>query len=261
MRKIIALLLFGLLSKCACSTVTYEGGGTHIIGYRIMDTIDIDRYTPLAQTHVILESGGRVDRDVYCSGLSRFTLNGGTIDGYLRNMGNSIGIINSGTIGRLIPSHESTVEIKNVDVEELLLTWDQSQVIINGGVYGSADLGSWNRGIMATANTQITIQGGSFKGLHAGNRDNGPYDMSTITLVGSNFALNGIELGKGRYYRSDFVPDSLGKIGILTGNLANGEFMSCDAYIYDGACIELIPEPCTLSLLAFGGLLLRRRRA
>jgi hypothetical protein len=259
--KLVLSFLF-FLSTLVFSDAIFQDGGTHIVDYRIINgSIIIDQGIPEAHTHVILNPGGWVDRDVYCLSSSKFTLNGGYVDGYLNFWGNSTGEIQNGRVDRrLYAGDQSSVVINNVYVGDLVLAWNDSHVVVKSGTFGFRTTFGFHRGILATENALVTINGGLISGLLVGSRDNGAYDMSTIMVSGSNFKLNGSELNYGQYYAADFVRDSVGKIGLLTGTLANGDLLNANVYINDGACLYLVPEPTTISLLALGAVLAGRKR-
>jgi hypothetical protein len=255
----VLLLLFNALGY---SDVIFEGGGTYIIDYRIRNqSVYIDQNTLEAQTHVILNPGGRTDSDVLCFGSSIFTLNGGYAEGFLNFLDTSTGDIQSGTIySRLYAQEESSVAIHNVDLGDLLITWNESHVAIYGGTFGYKPSITYQQGICAVENSLITVYGGSMRGILVGHRDNTAFDTSTIRIFGSNFKHNGNDINYGKYYATDFMRDNIGYIGSLTGTLANGDSLHSNVYIYDGACLELIPEPTTLSLLALGSIALFKRK-
>ena len=258
---LLPFLVLILIRSSGFSEVLFQGGGVYDINYRINDSVSIDRNTPLAQTHVTLNSGGWVDKEVYCLGSSQFTLNGGHVEGYLNFWKNSTGEINGGSVkSRVYIGDESSVVINHVTIGDLTLVWNNSNAVINGGSFGFTPSIGYQQGILATENAYVTINGGLIKGLLVGFRDNAAYDMSTIKLAGSNFKMNGMDISYGQYYASDFVRDSVGGIGLLTGTLANGDSLNANVYINDGACLYLIPEPASLSLLALGATLTGRRR-
>mgnify|MGYP000114969335 CR=1 FL=1 len=255
----ILVTLF-LLNSSAFS-ILYEDGGTHTIDYRIkyFETVYIDQNVRDAQTHVILASGGIADNDVWCFGKSKFTSEGGYLRNTLRLLDNSTGILQEGIIGDSYLTQNSTLEINGGEIQDDIILFDNAQVVVNGGEIGFEPSTGYKRGIQATENSLVTVNGGSIKGLLAGHRDNGPYDTSTIQVVGNGFKLNGSNINAGQYYASDFTPDSLGYIGTLSGTLASGETINSEIYIYDGSCLHLVPEPATFSLFTLGAMLAVRK--
>ena len=85
------------------------------------------------------------------------------------------------------------------------------------------------------------------------------FDDSRQTIIGSDFAVNGIVFGYGSLtsilggsYQNELARR-------LTGTLDNGEFLDDIFYIGNNAQITLIPEPATLVLLGLSGLVLMRK--
>ena len=107
------------------------------------------------------------------------------------------------------------------------------QVIMSGGTAGW--LQTWGNG-------HLTFSGGVINSTLAA------FDSSSITIIGSNFAVDGSPVDYGKYIASDFV----GGEGVLTGILNNGALLNNSFYISTGASITLVPEPTTILLFGFG---------
>ena len=109
-----------------------------------------------------------------------------------------------------------------------------SQVDITGGVVEELVVG-WQ--------SQVDISGGQIGG--------GPFGI--FADESSLIVLNGFDFNYGYGYITD-------TFGIITGTLLSGEIINTSFERFGDAQILLVPEPMTLSLLAFGGLVLLRKR-
>jgi len=81
-----------------------------------------------------------------------------------------------------------------------------------------------------------------------------------LTIDGSDFAVDGTDVGYTELYSILGLNASDEPIRRLTGTLFNGEPINNDFHIGSNAKIVLIPEPATLLLLGLGGLSLAHRR-
>ena len=170
---------------------------------------------------------------------------GGSVGGDLEAFGNSSVNISGGSVGNHTHSH------------------DNSSVTISGGSAGI--------NIYASDNSTITMNGGSVGyGLRA-------YGNGMIYLDGSNFAVTAggvttaLTIGQSlSIYGTLIEGDTVYYTGTITGTLVKGGTLdnTFRIYIYNPpneayagtADIVIIPEPCTLSLLALGGVALLRKR-
>ena len=171
----------------------------------------------------ITMNGGWVFDRLKTNDSSTFTMNGGSVDYNLIALDFSAVTISGGSVYRLTTNGSSTVTISEGTVNSLI-TYGSSTVTISGGTLG------WS--------------------LNA-------HDSSTITMVGRDFAVDGVPIPYGNLTE---------QTGTLTGTLASGE--SIDNIFYQGGgsytgTITLVPEPSTALLYACAltTLALLRRRA
>jgi hypothetical protein len=114
--------------------------------------------------------------------------------------------------------------------------------------------------LFAGDSSEVTVTGGSIGYEIVAGIANQPgfgnyFDQSVITLVGSDFAINGNSVGYGQYSVFDYPSG-----GILTGTLANEVTLNNPFFIRDGSSIALVPEPATILLLGLGAMMLRKKR-
>ena len=262
--------------------VRYEDGGTYNIISTINDDVWVDFDVPGMGTTVNLNSGGEIYHlKAYNNSLvnvfdgliqhsldaldsSRVNVSGGTIMTGVFATSNSQLNISGGLIkSGLNAQCSSKITISGRQIDDSLVAYADSQIFITGGYIGS-HLSVHHRGevtisggtiqgfVQNNGSKQITISGGSIGGeIWAGDGNN---DDGIIMFAGSDFAINGLSVGYGQYFHSDFAS------GILTGTLFNGGTLNNDFYINDNASIVLTPEPATLLLLGFGALIIRKRK-
>lgn len=219
--SIIAIIFIGIFVICvpqAEATVTYfEDGGTYSIGN------NLDTVTVTNSTKVTLLPSGSIDRKLIAFDASEITMLGGSVGTDLFAYGHSKISLSGGTVGSTF--------------------W----------AYGSATLNMSGGSVpvlkLENYSTAIMYGGSVVLGLSVKNN-------SSLTLKGSNFAINGSPAAYGKYTAADYTNLR------LTGTLENGDLLDNNISIYDNANIILaIPEPATLLLFGLGGLVLRRRKA
>jgi hypothetical protein len=175
------------------------------------------------------------------------TYNSKTADiygGYIENVGaHSLSTVNlyAGCIFDIHACDSSTVNIYDGSVYTLA-AYATSEVNILGGVFEDYDV--W-ASVWAYGYSQVTISGATFADVLKASEN------STITIFGSDFAIDGLSVGYGPITAAS---------GILTGTLTSGETINNDFYIYDNATIVLIPEPATILLFGLASLTLLRKR-
>jgi len=208
-----------------------------------------------------------VDDDPVSGGLTTVKLLPGGSVNWLIARQNSQVTMSGGSVGRgLCAWDNSQVTMSAGSVEWELSARDNGQITMSGGSVGQSLVASDNGQITMSGgsvdnlcafdNSQVTMSGGSVEGsLYAGWSYNS-YN-STLTISGSNFAINGHSADYGEY-------GPMGEYsirgGILTGTLANGDLLDNGFSIFDNSKLILIPEPATLLLLGLGGLVLRKKR-
>ena len=176
-------------------------------------------------------SGGGIVSNIVAHNNSSVEINGGTVNYTLEAHGNSYITVNSGTVYTYVHSFDSsTLTINGGIFYEQIRSHDAGRINISGGLIDS----------------YLTAEDGR------------------IYLYGSDFRVNGISLGSGTGLRQFGILDSYGMWlkNTITGTLQDGSELNLNYYILnsnDGNII-IVPEPMTLSLLALGGLLIRKRK-
>ncbi|MGB2937242.1 MAG: hypothetical protein WBD05_03460, partial [Phycisphaerae bacterium] len=185
---------------------------------------------------------------------SELTVSGGSIQGPLRAYHSSQVTVSDGSIGDLLAYESSQVTVSGGSIGGDLLAHESSQVTVSGGsidgilwAQGGSQVtvsgGSIDEHLLADNSSQVTVSGGTIGGI---------MDIfSTLTVVGSDFIIDGHPVGVGTYTRID-ERDPLG--GVLSGTFPGGEAFTNHFFIYGDGQLVLTPEPATLSLLALGGL-------
>jgi hypothetical protein len=170
--------------------------------------------------------GGRVDYILYTFNNSLANIYGGQINHFLDAGNDSIVNIHNGVInGDLFAVNRANVSMHDGYITQNLRVWEDAHCLLSGGiVYGAIVVGYFMD------------------------------DKATLTIKGQDFNINGQTVGAGVYYANDFAT------GTITGILSNGDCLNNNFEIVGDSCIVLVPEPTTLSLLALGAVLLRRKR-
>jgi hypothetical protein len=135
--------------------------------------------------------------------------------------------------------HNSKSYIESGTIGRSCYTYDNSQLIISGGTI--------NENLRVFDSSLVDFSGGLVGG------DLIAAYSSVLTIYGSDFAINGISVGYGEYFASDYSN------GHLTGTLVWGDALDNDFVIQDTASIVLIPEPATVLLLGLGVVMMRRK--
>lgn len=92
----------------------------------------------------------------------------------------------------------------------------------------------------------------------------GVMDTGLVTLIGTDFQVNGHSVGFGDYASTWATPgvDPMGYpwlTGTVTGFLTKGDIINNDFVLYYGGDIMFVPEPATLVLFLVGAGLIRNR--
>jgi len=235
-----------VLSACcnhAAAALVFNDGGHHIIDYTVNTVVKVDQDTPGAGTRVDLIEGGLIQAWLDAYEDSRVNIFAGRVSATVNTYGESHITVVGGEIGGPVYSREnSRLDISGGSMDAWVQSLGSSEVTISGGEI--------NLFVEAWDNSRVTISGGTIGGRIAAVRD------GLITLVGSNFAVNGTPVAYGDF-ASDYATS-----GTLMGILANGDVLNNSfSLIQPGADITFIPEPGTILLLGLGGLAVLRKRA
>jgi hypothetical protein len=185
------------------------------------------------------------------------------------NPGTFFHLVDGGEVYDILPSNNSSVRVSGGIVDDAIWADDHSQVDIRGGTIFRMRIGgestafivggSFLNNIRATDQGTIDILGGTIGDLMADS-------FGTIFLHGKDFRIGNTVLNIGDHLRKYGViggPNYGFLTGVITGTLFDGSTLSSSFEVSlpdPNADIIVIPEPATIGLLAFGGLLIRRRR-
>ncbi|MHC4757606.1 MAG: PEP-CTERM sorting domain-containing protein [Planctomycetota bacterium] len=280
---VLALLFFCLAVPYAYSELIFDDGLTHIIDYTIGEEVgDIwirDSATGQPTTinivtggeiycHVNLEDhtvvnvmGGSVYQDLY-GGWDDTYIN--VFDGYvnllIQNEGHAVniygGVVDNLDVGIGLSNFNMSGGTINMIEYPISGSAGSREITISGGeILGEIYLmdgisANMTGGSISYANIHyncfLSISGGSFDGLDV--------LTSTLTLIGNDFAIDGLSVPYGEY--TGYYSDAL-----ITGTLASGETIN-NLFNLELSTLILtpIPEPATVGLLSLGALLIRKRR-
>lgn len=247
----LRVLLIIMLIWCVSAegVVYFADGGDHVINNVINDYIVVDYDEPALGTHVEVVTGGWVVGGAEIYGTSLLTIRDGTVDG-VHSEGQSKVEIYGGTILSIVAHIDSIVEMSGGEIIQGFVVRDNSSAFISGGVFGL--------GVHVYSDGEAAISGGAIGGqLYL-------YNRGLIILEGSNFEVNGESVGYSEFASTYAIPytDSGGHPflgGTITGLLSSGDNLDIPFSLYYDGDITFVPEPATILLLAFGGLLLRRK--
>lgn len=231
-------------------------------------------------TSSLVMDGGAVGGALFAHGQSELTLNAGTVGGQLSAYGESHVTVNGGQ-GEVASANDSSTFTMTGGTLVWLNVYQNATVHVSGGTIGASgfsahddsivvmsggtvteDLtagdaaqlelsgGSVEGRLVAGVSARVTWRGGSVEGAVSAR------DSSTIDVVGSGFAMDGVPVPYG-VIEAEF--------GTLTGMLESGE--PVDKFVSNfgtTGTIALVPEPSPALLLAaawiaVGGLHRRRR--
>ena len=240
MRKLKNLLCMILLVMAIKSqgNIILNDGQYHILDYYERIPINVDSsYGDTLGTCLEIVQGGKCGLGVGVGNTGKVILNGGFLTGLGAHQDSLVTIL-SGTVNYYGGS-------------------DNSHLEMSGGIIVD--------GMRLVTNSTATISGGTLGG------DFDIRDFSILTLVGSDFTINGVSVSLyediKNYATYEFINDGIyGYTGTITGTLTDGSSLNNYFEIWDNggvsnANIFLIPEPCSVLLLGFGVVgVLRRRR-
>lgn len=218
---------------------------------------------------------------------SRFTMTGGTVTKRVSTLDNVQVSISGGNLEALLIQQNSTATVSGGTINGLLSSLGESITFTGGTVI---------QGARSAGNANFTMTGGHINGYFHGSspntfikggviqdyiesKDGGHITISggilggglqlsmdsMMTLVGSNFMIDGNPIDFGQYDKTFFGVNQYHQI---TGILANGDLLSTSVNFIDWSSgpnystLELVavPEPGTVVLLGLGAVVLRRRR-
>lgn len=249
----------------------FNDGGTYDIGSTIIDDVWIDYQVSGMGTTVNLLAGswltapyqlrmfenGRIN--IYDGSMmeheawlrahnsSQVNIFGGELSYFEMHDYSKINVSGGSITGNIESYGDSQISISNGSVTHLFVR-DMCQVDISGGSITYARF--WN-------NSQVHMSGGTIVGV--GVIGLIVEDSSTMTIYGSDFAVDGQSLEYGVLTSVLGGSSSSEPLRHLTGTLNNGDSINNDFLIGNDAKIILIPEPCTFLLLGIGGMLIRKR--
>jgi len=261
----------------------FKDGYTHDIDYTINDEIWIDYLTPGINTTVVLLNGGVISYPCHLRGFndSEIILTGGKVsylDAYnnctaslvdsnsktkeLRAYDEAIILINGGKTSSLYAYGNCKIEI-NQGGSSNVYAADHSKIALRGGaIDGYLNLQN---------NAQLTMGGGRVNCLHMQDysivvMSGGDVyhhslridDNSILVLDGFDFMIDGTPFTSGEVTSILKKSYSEDPYRWLIGTLASGETINYQFQIGNNGKIVLIPEPATLALMFFGGIVITK---
>jgi hypothetical protein len=232
---VASIVMLPALCNCAEAVLVFNDGGEHIINYEVSEPVYVDEASPGVGTKVKLLDGGLIQAWIHAYEDSRVNILGGRVSSMVRTYDRSHVTMVGGEIsGPFFGWDTAVIDISGGKLGAWFQTFNNVQATISGG-HISSFVEAWDY-------SRVTISGGTIGGRIAAIRD------SLITLVGTNFAINGRPVACG-----DFA-SAYGTMGVITGTLANGDALNNNySLVHPGADIRFIPEPATL-LLVLGGI-------
>ncbi len=148
-----------------------------------------------------------------------------------------------GMSGEIVSLHDSsTLSVYGGDISRFVFADGASTINLHGGLLGPFGLGG---------NSTLNIYGGR-TGTFLGN--NGLADTATLNIFGSQFVYHP------EWYPADEMSTAISRLDYVgLDGKANYLMGIPDPAMHSN--IHLIPEPCTIALLAAGVLAVRRRKA
>jgi hypothetical protein len=285
------IMIIGLLLNHASvfAVTEFNDGTVHNIYNLIDDDVLVDQQLSVPNTGVIFRKGGGIagnyehDLNIYNNGF--VSIFGGTVNSYI-NLYDDSGIRvegqmewmdeSMGRAGTISLFDDSSLEILHQCIVSEISAWGTSRIMFAGGVLtGSMSLhdssqvtiqiGNIKGDLRGFDNTEIFIYGGypnpNFMTGIEGNLIAG--NDASICIEGYDFMIDGVPVEPAilsSVLGGDWFNEPTRR---LTGTLWDGTFLDNDFMIGNNATITLlssVPEPCTLVLIALGGLAIRRNR-
>lgn len=230
----VICLTFVLFSPI-CQGILYLDGPGNVIDYEVNETIVVG---PRASLDV-LEGADLID-GIMNHGI--LNVSGGTVSNFCHSADSGVTNIYGGNFPATVSAHDgATVNISDGIFSKIQIAFHATSTISGGTITDILEVYGEGNGF-----NSVTIRGGIF------DCDMHVMFNSQVTIIGSGFN-----------YDYGEIPV---KSGILTGTLASGEALNV-AFDFDERTdvepkiiLEAVPEPGTILLLGFGGILVRRRR-
>ncbi|MEM7785820.1 MAG: PEP-CTERM sorting domain-containing protein [Planctomycetota bacterium] len=254
----LTLFLFANNPLTCVADVVFDDGGLHFVKNLVNDFIRVSDSNLGVPTTVVFESGAIVngtsgsDDSAFVTGRSFISIVDGIFEDDVSAYQSSILDIAGGQIlDDVFASGDSFVSISGGVIADDLEAVDNSQVVMTGGTIGED---------IEVSGGSIRILGGQFAASGIGRIGLG--DGGLITLVGSNFSINGNSIGPGNVTEMS---------GFLSGTLADGSSFTNilfernlgDPTMPGTLIIAPVPEPSTLLTMLAAvnfSLWIRRRR-
>ena len=270
-------LLVSLALASGARAITFADGLTHTVNSAYVE-VNVEDGPGSAPTTVNVEEGAIITHWLSSYGSSLVNMNGGAVFvGGFEVWQNSVLNFSGGAVGsNLTVSDEATVNMSGGEVAlGLSLVGDSLLDMFGGAVFSGVGVGGNATASISGGEAQYlgtseyssatitggalgsTLQTGGFSSatMSGGTLDGSFYarDSSTIVIVGSDFAVDGITVPYG---------DLTALTGTLTGTLAYGDLL--DNTFHQGGyqsahweatgtiTLASIPEPTTALLLATG---------
>ena len=302
MKRFVLFILIAILTTAVCyghgshPHTHIDDGQLHVVDadnpFYGEYSIDVYRTTGIG-THIRIIDGGiasgsTTNDSFFLYHNSQFTMTGGTVTKRISTLNdvavsisggnleslliqqNSTGTVSGGTIG-LLTAHGQSLTFTGGTVKEGVFAGNNGTFTMTGGriedFFQSYNPNSFIMGgeiqgdLVSSEGGHVTVEGGILGGELELVFD------GMITLVGSDFMINGDPIDFGLYDKTFFGVNQLDQI---TGVLANGDPLSTYVKFIDWSSgpnystlelVEVVPEPTTLALLTLGTVMLRRRRA
>lgn len=249
---VVVMVLFVTTASAFAGTIAFNDGGSHEFNSYTTDTLVVEDSSGGSPTTLSLVSGTYVDNHyVYAYDFSELNV----VAGYayaIFPMDSSTANMIGGEVGYWNSYSTSHTYISAGEVLHNLNSYESSIININGGNTSA---------LTAYDSSRVDIIGGDVFSLYAQN-------SSTVNIMSGNIGywLKAGDSALLNIYGYNLLASDTGGRwgdGFVTGNWEDGTPFTID--LSNGTSItyshiNLIPEPATLLLLAFGAVMLRRKR-